>query len=74
MGLALRSAELAANALLTSTTSTLPSAYRHLWRTRRPACRAAALLFSNPTLSSNAIDFLTTFPIFTNPTLHLLGK
>jgi flavin-dependent dehydrogenase len=51
MGLAMRSAELAADALLTSTTHELPELYADLWRTRRFGCRAAALAVSNAPLA-----------------------
>ena len=56
MGLAMRSAELAASSLIhggrgdaaLDQERTLASAYRSLWRTRRPACRAAAVAVSTP--------------------------
>src|SRR5207248_659926 len=48
MGLALRSAELAAHALLTSPAPDLRASFHHLWQIRRLACRTAARLLSSP--------------------------
>lgn len=50
MGLAMRSAELAAAALITGNPDSLATEFRSLWRTRRAACRAAALAASSPPL------------------------
>jgi flavin-dependent dehydrogenase len=81
MGLALRSAELAARALICgggdrahAEIKRLPSVYRNLWRARRPACRAGAVVLSHPRLSSAAIDLLNTIPAVATPSLYLVGK
>jgi hypothetical protein len=81
MGLALRSAELAAAALIAAGSDWshpaiqgLPAAYRRLWRTRRPACRAGALILSQPALSSTAVDLLESLPFLATPSLRLIGK
>lgn len=66
MGLALRSAELAAEQLIRTVDSgatafdptELQSQYHHLWRTRRAACRAAAKVVSSGIFSGMAMEFL----------------
>lgn len=81
MGLAMRSAELAAEALITAgadrahaAVRSLPAAYRRLWRTRRPACRAGAIVLSRPRLASVAVDLLNAVPSLGSPSLRLVGK
>ena len=65
MGLALRSAELAAEHLSRSSQMAQPldrralmTAYEHLWRARRTACRAAARVVSSGKISGMAVTFL----------------
>ena len=81
MGLAMRSAELAANYLIDAFRRGIPvdlkslqADYRQLWRVRRFACRAAAIAVSSPTLS-RAIPSLVEFD---NPlaslALRAIGK
>jgi 2-polyprenyl-6-methoxyphenol hydroxylase-like FAD-dependent oxidoreductase len=81
MGLALRSAELAAHALIAAGTDhhhpslrNLPAQYRRLWRTRRPACRAGAVVMSRPRLAATAVDLLRSVPGLAGPSLRLVGK
>jgi flavin-dependent dehydrogenase len=57
MGLALRSAELAAEALIRGgDVVELRRAYERLWRTRRTACRAAAMVISSPRVADLAVQ------------------
>ena len=60
MGLALRSAELAAGAIVAgpAAVAALPDAYRSLWRRRRLACRSVARVVSSPTWADAAADLL----------------
>lgn len=79
MGLALQSAEAAAASLLDdsgedSRTRPLPDQYRSLWRTRRPACRAAALLVSRPGLAGALVPLLNGSPLLARFGMRLLGK
>ena len=81
MGLALRSAELAANALLESDGQwdaardrSLRKQYQRLWRTRRLACRAAALLVSSEPLASSALPLFTTSEPLARGILQAMGK
>lgn len=74
MGLAMRSAELAASALLTRSGVSLLNRYRDLWRVRRPSCRATALLVSRPGLASALVPLLRASPLLGGLGLRLLGK
>jgi menaquinone-9 beta-reductase len=60
MGLALRSAELAVEELLSPSPDPqrLLRSYQKLWRLRRPACRLAALWLSSPQLSGATVPLL----------------
>jgi flavin-dependent dehydrogenase len=58
MGLAMRSAQLAAQSLLTQGTRNLTSNYRRLWNRRRLICRTGAVIISNATLARLAISVL----------------
>ena len=73
MGLALKSAQLAAEAFLNSSLPSLPAAYRKIWRTPRPACRFAAQVVSRPRLSISFEPLLRTRPA-QNAILWLQGK
>jgi 2-polyprenyl-6-methoxyphenol hydroxylase-like FAD-dependent oxidoreductase len=76
MGLAMRSAELAASALLAGSgreARRLASEYRALWRTRRAGCRAAAVAVSSPA----RMDALARIPlpeVARRLALGLMGK
>jgi flavin-dependent dehydrogenase len=74
MGLAMQSAELAASSFLTGGDVPLLDGYRSLWRTRRPSCRATALLVSRPGLASALVSVLRASPLFGEIGLRLLGK
>ena len=76
MGLALRSAELAANALLTRSlsVSALRASYRALWRIRRRACRAAARILSSPRFAVPTVEFLLSNESLAEFALNLIGK
>ena len=72
MGVAMASAEAAAHALLLGDCSTLSRRYRKLWRTRRPACRAAAVLLSSR--DSGAVALVEAAPALGTLGLRLIGK
>ena len=81
MGLALRSAELAADALAEShkTQTPLPITrlrrqFATLWRTRRLASRALAQLLSSPALAGDALDWAHLNQSLSKTTLKLVGK
>jgi flavin-dependent dehydrogenase len=81
MGLALRSAELAADALHESHSTGVPFSnsklqrdFRRLWRTRRLACRALAKLLSHPPLAGPLLDWATTNGHLPRAALALIGK
>jgi flavin-dependent dehydrogenase len=81
MGLAMRSAELAANAIIAAASEgcevdldSLRARYRELWRVRSVACRAAARIASRPRLINalaGAFDGRDALP---QSILHLVGK
>jgi flavin-dependent dehydrogenase len=74
MGLAMASAELAANALITNKVDLLDSQYKSLWRVRRSACRVAGMIVSRPRLMRPSMLLLrpsTPLPRFS---LALIGK
>jgi 2-polyprenyl-6-methoxyphenol hydroxylase-like FAD-dependent oxidoreductase len=75
MGLALRSAELVAQGLLMrrpldAIVKRLPS----IWRTRRLACRASALVASSPRLAEAIAPLLRAAPAALRPAMSLIGK
>ena len=74
MGLALRSAELAVEAILTDRLDRLPAQYEKLWRKRRLFCRLGAMAMSNRTTASLSIDLLNTELLTSRPVLSLIGK
>jgi flavin-dependent dehydrogenase len=81
MGLAMRSAELAAMALADAaearhvvSTRSLRASFNALWQTRRFACRAAAMLVSQPVLSGAALDWVRCNDRLAAAALRLLGK
>ena len=73
MGVAMASAEAAARSLLAGESVDLPSRFSKLWRTRRPACRAAAVLLSSPA-SSAAVALVDACPAVGAAGLRLIGK
>lgn len=75
MGLAIRSAELAAEHLLNGRDmSELFAEYRRLWTVRRTACRAAALAVSSPGAARCLLPLLNVIPPSRGLSLALLGK
>ena len=74
IGLALRSAELAAEALLSGSydPATLRARYRELWTPRRFACRAAAMAMSSP-LAGWVVRHLDDNPVSVQ-VLRWMGK
>lgn len=80
MGLAIRSAELAAAAVLQAiqhdsdvNTPRLARSYRRLWTVRRAACRAGARIISSPTLSKITVP-LADIDGLGSLVLKLVGK
>ena len=80
IGLALRSAELAAQTVLGRPRSTdahstgLATIYSRLWRPRRTAARAAALIVSRPRAAEALLPLLARLPAGGRSVLKLLGK
>ncbi|HEY2587738.1 MAG TPA: NAD(P)/FAD-dependent oxidoreductase [Tepidisphaeraceae bacterium] len=78
MGLALRSAELAAQAILRAEDMAdvhrLAHDYRRLWRVRRPAWRAAACVASRAELAGSLVPLLGQVPAVARHALRRLGK
>jgi 2-polyprenyl-6-methoxyphenol hydroxylase-like FAD-dependent oxidoreductase len=77
MGLAMRSAELAALALVDPAgfqPAVLSRAYRRLWAPRRAGCRAAAKVISFPKGASMAANLVRRHNWLENGVLRLLGK
>lgn len=78
MGLALRSAELCARAILEAEDvpdiGRLAHDYRRLWRVRQPAWRAAACVVSRVNLADSLVPILSCAPGVAARALHILGK
>ena len=79
MGLAIASAARAADFVLCGRTSPADSAallgqYRRLWRTRRAACRSAAMLLSSPRLGPAAVRLAARWSAVGSLGLRLVGK
>ena len=79
MGLAIRSAELAANALMSDlsprpTAQRLRAEFDSLWRARSLTCRSAAILVSRPRLADVLIPMLGGCDALVNSALWLCGK
>ena len=75
MGLALRSAELAAAALCDSSDpEKLRRSYHQLWRLRGRACRAGGAIASNPRWSGPAARLLAAVPMPLRAGMALMGK
>lgn len=81
MGLAMRSSEITAAALITAARrdqrlrfASLARDFGQLWRTRILACRAGARVLSTDTLAWAALELLDASPIARNLTLRLIGK
>jgi flavin-dependent dehydrogenase len=81
MGLAMRSAELAADALDAAAhgncepdVEALRRSYNALWKTRARACRATALAISSPTLADFAVHAASTSSVVAQLGVKLIGK
>jgi len=75
MGLAMRSAELAAAALVEGSGSErLRAAFDALWQSRRLACRAAAMVVSRPGLSGAALDWVRGNERLAAAAMRFIGK
>jgi menaquinone-9 beta-reductase len=81
MGLALRSAELAAGALQRAHLSNAPvdvhrlrTEFARLWRARRLACRALANVLSRPALSAPLLDWAAVADWMPRAAMALIGK
>jgi flavin-dependent dehydrogenase len=79
IGLALRSAELAAQTLIETPASPadlarLRAQFAALWRIRRPACRLAAKVLSSPPLAKRAVEVLQFSNSLARLALNLMGK
>jgi flavin-dependent dehydrogenase len=77
MGLGLRSAELAVEAITCGRPNiarSLMSAYRQLWRYRRPFCRLSGAVISRPALAAAALPIVRTLPFAPFAALRLIGK
>lgn len=74
MGLAMQSGALAASSLMAGGHVPLIDGYRRLWRTRRPFCRATALLVSRPGLARAFVPILRFWPLLGDIGLRLIGK
>ena len=77
MGLALRSAEMAAEMLLANgvhATSVLRISFRRLWRVRSAACRVAARVLSSPSMAGSVVELLDGNPGLARMAMALMGK
>lgn len=78
MGLALRSAELAAESLISDPIGAdrpaLRRSFHRLWHLRRPACRAAAKMISSPLLARPIIELLAANEPLGRFVLQCIGK
>lgn len=78
MGLAMRSAEIAAEAMINAESprpfSFPDGEFRRLWRFRRPFCRLTASAVSRPALSAVLLPLLKSFPSITRGAMTLVGK
>jgi 2-polyprenyl-6-methoxyphenol hydroxylase-like FAD-dependent oxidoreductase len=80
MGLALRSAELAVEALCAAgdwsarMALTLQDQYAKLWRSRRLACRAAGWIVSSPLAADVAFDWINANPSLVGAAMEMMGK
>ena len=72
MGTAIRSAELAAEAVLAGDITTLSAAYAKLWRRRSLFCRVGGLLLSDR-WASDAVELAST-PVAGRAAMWLIGK
>lgn len=80
MGLAMRSAQIAAEAILSNghdhpdLGNRVRRAYQSLWRTRGIACRAIATVLSRPGVAGAALTLVEASPPLGRIAMHLAGK
>jgi flavin-dependent dehydrogenase len=81
MGLALRSAELAANAIIAKQTTDndtllkkLPADFKKLWQVRRTICRGIAMIFSNEHLADSIAPLMAANIEIPTALMRLAGK
>jgi flavin-dependent dehydrogenase len=75
MGLAMRSAELAAMELSAGNdTKRLRRAFQKLWRLRRGSCRAAAMAMSHPAMAGIAVRTISANDAVARASLKFVGK
>jgi 2-polyprenyl-6-methoxyphenol hydroxylase-like FAD-dependent oxidoreductase len=75
MGLAMRSAEIAAARVSGSfTADVVRGHYRRLWRSRSVGCRAGALAAGSPRLATASARALRLLPSALGPVMKLIGK
>jgi flavin-dependent dehydrogenase len=74
MGLAMRSSELAVEAILDDSIDRLPARFDKLWRMRSLSCRAIAKLLSSATWSGFTMDIARTCPFAVPVTMAMMGK
>lgn len=74
MGLALRSSELAVDAILSGRRRLLASQYKKLWNQRSLFCRLGALAMSRPSLASLSVEILQNELLPARGVLSLVGK
>jgi flavin-dependent dehydrogenase len=78
MGLAMRSAELAAMEMSAANgargTGRLRRAFRRLWRVRRGSCRAAAVAMSHPATAGIAVRTISANDAIARASLKFIGK
>jgi menaquinone-9 beta-reductase len=74
IGLAMRSAEVVAEALVAGDVTGVAQRLAPLWRTRPLACRVGAKIASSPTLANVVSPVLRAAPGIMGPALALMGK
>jgi len=81
MGLAMRSAELAAEAILEAArrreavdATGLRAEYRRLWDTRRAACRGMAMMLGSPMLATSGLELARNDERLSRVVMGLIGK
>jgi len=74
MGLAMTSAEIAANALIDGQLDLVSSQYKSLWQVRKIACRLAGMVVSRPALLRPSIHLLRASTSIPSASLALIGK
>jgi flavin-dependent dehydrogenase len=74
MGLAMRSAELAVEAILSGTIDELATKFEKLWRVRSLSCRTIAAMLASSTWGEWTINIARSCPLAVPVTMKALGK